>query len=242
MDKLSVMCYGFEHETHRQCSATGKAAVDRSEAAGGRSQLSRCRQEGEFLDKLFGPLDASLSAGRTKAVGPQADAGPSTGSVPPAKKSFAAANPKGSDGRWLCERDVDSAASGRADSTALRRDLSSGPCLEGSDRFELELPKTRTPRHTTRRQEDCALETRGLAQYKKTRHDVGLIWFSSTKAASWSSPPCGGLGRFAARHPSIGTATNGIGFRRSRRLRCRLFENGLACVFNSSPKILLAWR
>lgn len=194
MDKLQDMCYGFEHETSRYRSTTGKATIDRSGAFECRPWLSCCRKETESLDKFVGSLDASLSPWRDQTTGTQTDSGTSTGFDPAREKSFTTVSFERGDGGRLPQRNVDSTAGCRTNSSKLWPLLSSRPCLENIDWTGIKLPETGTASHSAKGKRNCPMEKQDWPRIKKRQTTWGAPGFPRRKRLSGHSKRAANLG------------------------------------------------
>jgi hypothetical protein len=138
----------------------------------------------------------------------------------------------------ILQRLVDFEPNWGRDSQAIRCSLSDHARLACNVcRASVELAETREAGNAAGRRSHRALEENHLAEYKKKPKSVTLIWRSSTKADSCSSPTSSKPGRPWARRPCSGTATHGIESRRSPASPYLPSASVWDSMLNSTPPI-----
>lgn len=211
MDIFSKLWHNRVCETRRLCRTIAGAAHQGGCAFEARSLLPSCGSDSSILDKLPCALDAILPAQGQGWVEASAHAGAATTNETPAEARVDRPVKTGIARGGLPDRDVDHPPCRRTDSTTLGHRLSSGACLEDSDRPGLELPETRTTGHPTPPRENSTVAAARLAAYKKKPGDAARIWCSSMKAGLCSFRRCNAPGRRWGGRPCCGTATAGSG-------------------------------
>src|SRR5208283_1747390 len=185
MDNHSQFCYVWRHETSRQSTAVGKAPPESDRVAGLGRDLSEGGLGCEVVGELSSTVASSLSAGRKARFAHQTDSGAAssadTGPNGNADELAGRRCPRGG----IRHGSLDVAPSVGSDREAVRRALRTDRCpAVAASTIGMDLAKTGAPGDGAQRGGDCQMETGRLARYKKTPVCSGLIWSSSTKAAS----------------------------------------------------------
>src|ERR1017187_2831763 len=231
MDNHFQFCYVWGHETSGQSTAAGKAPPESDRVA----VLGRDLSEGglgcEVVGELSSTVAPSLSAERKARLAHQTDSG-AAGSADAGPNSNANELPgRRRPGGGICHGPLDVAPSVGSDREAVRRALRTDWCpAVAASTIGMDLAKTGAPGDGAQRGGDCQMETGRLARYKKTPISSGLIWSSSTKAASWSPRTSERPGRQSVRPRSFAIAIGTIGSRSSPRSRSPRPVSGSACI------------
>jgi len=127
-----------------------------------------------------------------------------------------------------------------SDPEEIPRSLSPQPHLALASRVGLELSEAGEKSSGEKREGHPAVETEGMAAYKKTLNDWGLVWRSSTKAASFWSPTLPKPGRPEAKLRSCVWPETGRRYRQSPPLRSAPNEKEQRFISVSIPTKMFA--
>lgn len=231
-------CYTMIHETSGNRATAGKASPTGNPVVkSGQEPVGsgKCHK----LFREFGvSMVSDISKTGAERVATPTNAWPTAQTYQIAKRQADQAVAERPFSRRLSDRYVDLTTCGRSNRGSIRHSVPSIPCLETPRQYEVELPETGTTSPTTGRRENSPLEALPIASYKKTRHNVGPIWYFLMKAAFCSSLRSDAHGLQRERRRSFITSTNRTGYPPSAPLRYPRKESTSLCISGIRPRIL----
>lgn len=147
----------------------------------------------------------------------------------------------GSAGRRISDRPLDLETNRPNHPQTLWHPLSPQSCVAAASVDGMELPETRAPGFTEKRERNCALEGSPVAAYKKTPKDLEPIWSSLMSLASCSFQTFVVPGLQKGKPRSFITSTNRIGFPLSVRCRYPRSEDGWLFICGFGHGISPVW-
>ena len=236
MDTYSNKFYSVRHETPWNEPAARNTKTSCHRDAESREALPSRRGHAERQLKFGRPMESNSPEARTAWTSAETEHRTSLPHLKTAERKVETNLTERIASCRILQRLVDFEPNWGRDSQAIRYSLSDHARL-ASDvcRASVELAETREAGNAAGRRSHRALEENHLAEYKKKPKSVTLIWRSSTKADSCSSPTSSKPGRPWARRPCSGTATHGIEFRRSPASPCLPSASVWDSMLNSTP-------
>lgn len=228
------------HETSGNRATTGKASPTGNPVVKSGQEPVGSGKCLKLFRKFGVPLVSDLSNTGAERVATSTNAWQTAQTYQIAKEQADQAAAERSFGRRLSDGYVDLATCIRNNRGSIRHSVPSLSCLETSRQYGVELPEAGATSPATGRRENSPLEAIPLAAYKKTRHNMGPIWYFLTKAAFCSSlrSDAHGLPREKRRFFIISTSK--IGYPPSAPLLSLRKGSASLCISGTRPGISTA--
>jgi len=240
MENILHPCYTMVHETSGNRATAGKASPTGNPVVKSGQEPVGSSKRRKLLREFGVSMVSVVSKTGVERAATPTNAWPTAQTYQIAKRQADQAVAERPFSRRLSDRYVDLATCDRSNRRSIRHSLPSIPCLETPRQYEVELPEAGTTSPTTGRRENSPLEALPIPSYKKTRHNVGPIWYFLMKAAFCSSLRSDAHGRQRERRRSFITSTNRTGYPPSAPLRYPRKESISLCISGIRPRILTA--
>ena len=235
--------YNNEHETSRNQSTVGNPKTSGNRHVEGREDVSVCRISIKRFIKFGGAMVPNPSETRTEWIKTETYSRTPCPIVRFKEEKVETPTYQRSGRRWVRYQHLDSQAYRRAYPETLWCPLSPGTRLEADvERLKLELSKTRTTGHSTRRESNCSLENADLARYKKKPGNLRHIWRFLTRAVSCSFPMSEKRGLQLGKHQFYNTVTSVTKYPLFPVSQFHHDSIAWDSTFNFIPRTLPAWK
>ena len=208
MELFKKFEYICGHETHRYPAAVGEKTFTGHPADKTRQvAVCGCPPVRSFQEFCFS-LVRVIQEERQARINSPTDTGTPSRIILPEEKETVGTSSEGSPVRGLFHRFVDTGSYCQSDKESDRHSISSGTCLEDTERHGLELSKAGATSFATKGKGYRTLEAVQVAAYKKTLKNLVPTWCSWMRVALCLSPMLSGLGLPVAKRRLSATGSN----------------------------------
>jgi len=241
MEHFQEQGYPMGHETPRDIPAVGAAAPTGHPPAGIRSASVGSGASVAVRQEFGVSMADDLPLEGSQGAAPASHPGTPLSALVSPEAGLGDQPLGGRAGPWVPDRSVDAGAHRGRDSEKVSSVVPPQPCVVVAARHGLELSAAGAARPPTGRAGHRPLEALSVAAYKKTRIALRLTWFSSTRAASCSSPTLSAPGHPEGTPRMPGISTNRATSPPSVRWRSRPGGAVWRCTSGSKAAASMGW-